>query len=78
MIIHSPKELAVVVNNQRKQKNISQSEAGSMVGLKQATVSKFETHPDTTQLATLFRILSALDLEMTIAAKQKKRWIEEW
>ena len=85
MLIHSPSELAKIVYSQRKQQKLNQSEVGDKVGLKQTTLSKFETHPDHTQLATLFRILSALDLEIHVNPKQKaknssdlKQWNEKW
>lgn len=35
MLIHSPHELALLLKNQRKLLKLSQSEVGSLVGLKQ-------------------------------------------
>lgn len=82
MLIHSPQALAELAYSQRKRNQLSQTQATSKVGLKQTTLSRFETKPEGTQLATLFRILSALDLEMHIIPKSKAqnstRWKEEW
>lgn len=78
MLIHSPQELAKTVLNQRKQKKLSQADTGAKVGLKQTTVSKFEAKPETTQLATLFRILSALELEIHIMPKKKSQASDLW
>lgn len=85
MLILTPKHLAEFSNSQRKQQRLSQSQVGALVGLKQTTVSKFELKPESTQLDTLFRLLSALDLEIHVAPKQKgstsdtsPKWSEEW
>lgn len=84
MLIHSPERLAQFIQGQRKRLKLSQLQAGAKVGLKQGTLSKLETNPERTQLATLFRILSALGLEMQIVPKVKakeqhiKTWPEEW
>jgi HTH-type transcriptional regulator / antitoxin HipB len=47
------------------------------------TVSAFENKPDSTKLETVFRLLSALDLELHIMPKETKikdnqGWNEEW
>lgn len=85
MLILTPKDLADFCNNWRKQKQLSQSQIGESVGLKQVTISKFELKPESTKLDTLFRILSALDLEIHIKPKQTsdkqkttQLWKEEW
>ncbi len=83
MLIRSPRELALLVINQRKKLELSQADVGKLVGLKQQTVSEFEIKPESTQLDTLFRILSAVKLDMTILAKDKTsktetQWKEEW
>ncbi len=83
MLIHSPKELVLLINRQRKKLKLSQAEIGKLVGLKQQTVSEFELKPESTQLDTLFRILSALNLEVKLVTKNeantlKTKWDAEW
>lgn len=83
MLIRSPKELALLVVNQRKKLKLSQAEVGKLVGLKQQTISEFEINPESTQLDTLFRILSAVILDMKLLAKDdvtltKTQWEEKW
>lgn len=68
---------------QRKKLRLSQSTVGDLVGLKQTTISAFENKPENTKLDTLFRILSAVDLEINILPKDKSlktktNWSEEW
>jgi HTH-type transcriptional regulator / antitoxin HipB len=83
MIIHSPGELAELSRDYRTQKKLSQAEVGDRVGLRQKTVSAFESKPTSTKLDTFFRLLSALDLELHIIPKEKieasaQGWDEEW
>ena len=86
MQITSAKMLANAVRDQRKTRNITQSETAKLVGIKQNTVSAFENNPDGTKLETLFKLLAALDLELhlqprnTTAAPQTntQKWSEEW
>lgn len=83
MLIRSPKELALLIINQRKKLKLSQAEVGNLVGLKQKTISSFENKPESTQLDTLFRILSALNLDIKVLTKDevpvtKTQWKEEW
>jgi HTH-type transcriptional regulator/antitoxin HipB len=60
MFIRSPKELASLAIGQRKKLGLSQTALGELVGLKQKTISAFENKPESTELNTLFRILSAI------------------
>lgn len=83
MLIPSPKELALLVISQRKKLKLSQADVGSLVGLKQQTVSAFETNPEGTKLDTLFHILSAVNLDVIVLAKDKStvteaEWKEGW
>ncbi|MEO8400298.1 MAG: helix-turn-helix domain-containing protein [Gammaproteobacteria bacterium] len=81
--IRSPKELALAVINQRKKLKLSQADIGNLVGLKQQTISSFEIKPESTKLDTLFHILSAVDLDIKVLAKDstnltETQWKEEW
>ncbi len=83
MLVTSTIELATFTQNRRKVLKISQATVGDRVGLRQETISNFENKPETTQLATLFKILSALDFELHLVPKEedvqgKTGWGEEW
>ncbi|MFT4926589.1 MAG: HTH-type transcriptional regulator/antitoxin HipB [Phenylobacterium sp.] len=82
MQITSASMLANVLRDQRKNKKISQSEAAKTVGIKQTTISAFENSPESTKLATLFKLLAALDLELSVnprsAESNTSQWTEEW
>lgn len=83
MFIRSPKELALFVINQRKKLKLSQARVGKLVGLKQQTISEFENEPESTKLGTLFKILSAVKLDIAVSTKgeasiAETQWKEEW
>jgi HTH-type transcriptional regulator/antitoxin HipB len=82
VLIHSPQELARYYRDHRKQSELSQTMIGEEVGLRQDTVSKFENKPDNVRLETLFRLLSALDLELHLLPKGssgvENDWAEKW
>ena len=83
MLIRSPNELALLVMNHRKKLKLSQAEVGDLVGLGQKTISALENKPESIQLTTVFRILSALNLDIKIVAKNgagttSSQWDQEW
>lgn len=83
MLIRSPKELALLITNQRKKLKLSQAAVGKLAGLKQQTISDFEIKPESTKLGTLFHILSAINLDIKLLTKDnptstKTQWQEEW
>ena len=65
----SPALLAAAVRDQRKISKLTQAEAAKLVGIKQTTVSDFELRPESTKLETLFKLLSALDLELHVVKR---------
>ena len=71
MLTHSTTELALLVISQRKKLKLSQSEVANRVGLNQKTISAFENKPSSTELNTLFRILSAVNLNMIVQDKNE-------
>lgn len=83
MKVTSPALLANAVKDQRKINKLTQAKTAELVGIKQATVSDFENRPESTKLETLFKILSALDLELQVVKKgstldKEKIWTKEW
>jgi HTH-type transcriptional regulator/antitoxin HipB len=83
MIIHSTNELAEFARDYRTRKKLSQAEISDRVGLRQKTVSAFESRPESTKLATFFKLLSALDLQLQLIPKGEtsnavKGWDQEW
>ncbi|MDK9582859.1 helix-turn-helix domain-containing protein [Lelliottia wanjuensis] len=83
MKITTSATLANAIRDQRKSLQLTQAETAERVGMKQTTVSGFEQNPDTSKLETLFRLLSALELELHVvprgaAADKDSGWTQEW
>ncbi|MCH2456394.1 MAG: helix-turn-helix domain-containing protein [Idiomarina sp.] len=85
MKVTSPHALAVHLKDERKRQSLSQAKVAESVGLRQGTVSSFELSPEKSQIDTLFRLLSALGLELSIKSKENAQenntehsWNEEW
>lgn len=82
MKITSPDALSTALKNARHHQNLSQQAVAAKVGVKQATVSSFENHPGKSRIETLFKLLSALDLELRAvergASNPVSGWSEEW
>ncbi|MBE0511272.1 MAG: helix-turn-helix domain-containing protein [Gammaproteobacteria bacterium] len=85
MLIHTPIDLAKFYRDQRKLHGISQTAVAQAISLRQDTVSKFEIKPDNVRLETLFRLLTALDLELHLVPKGESvsdgnttGWNEPW
>ena len=69
MRVNSTKELAVYLQDQRITSKLSQNSVAELASVRQATVSSFESKPDNAKLETLFKLLSALDLELDVHPK---------
>lgn len=82
MKITSPEMLAQALKNARKHQNLSQQATADQIGVKQATVSGFENHPEKSRVETLFKLLSALDLELRLTergtSESETGWDQEW
>ncbi|HGP3815192.1 MAG: helix-turn-helix domain-containing protein [Klebsiella pneumoniae] len=70
MNVTSPKMLAQVLRNARKQRKLTQREAAESMCMKQSTVSEFVNHPEGTRLDTLFKLLAALDLKLQVVSRK--------
>ena len=65
------KTLGVILRSARKNKGLTQTETGSVVGADQTTISNIERGESNLHIATLFRILAALDMEMIVRPREK-------
>lgn len=84
MKITRASQLSQCLKNYRLQASLSQEKVADKVGIRQDTVSNFELSPESTRLETLFKILSALNLELDVRPRgsekttQNEGWQEEW
>lgn len=71
LIARTSQQLGAAVRRQRKLARLSQSDLGSMIGLRQATISNLEAGGDGTRVQTLLAALAALDLELVVRPRTK-------
>jgi HTH-type transcriptional regulator / antitoxin HipB len=69
--IRTPGQLSSALKSARQQRRLSQGDVGGKVGLRQKTVSLIETDSARSSIGSLFRVLSALDLELVVQARRK-------
>lgn len=68
-IVRTPQQLAQTLRAQRARKQLTQILAGKHVGLLPKTISALEQKPERSSVESLFRLLSALGLELVIREK---------
>jgi len=70
-IARTPQQLSLVLKSLRQLRKEAQGEVASGVGLRQKTVSLIEADASRASVGTLFRMLSALDVELVLRDKRK-------
>jgi len=70
-LIRSPKQIGTLIHNARVARNLTQQALADLAGTGQKTVSKIESGYPGTRLDTIFGLLAALDLDLTLAPRRK-------
>ena len=70
-LVRTPKNLGHAIRQARKAKKLTQKELASMSGIWQETISKIENGGGGTKLETIFDLIAALDLEITVSERSK-------
>ena len=68
-IARSPDQLGIAIQQQRLAHNLSQSALARLVGTSQKTISKIENGNPATRIETLFAVMAALDMQMTLGPR---------
>ena len=74
----TPAQLGKILQAQRKASGLSQQQVAASVGLLPKTVSRLERDPDTATIDSLFKLLSALRLELVVQSKDARPTAREW
>lgn len=69
----TPAQLGPILRSIRMERGLTQKEAGAKVGLKQSTISAIESDSARTSVDTLYKLLSALELELIVRDKPSDR-----
>jgi HTH-type transcriptional regulator/antitoxin HipB len=68
--IKTPGQLGAVLKGFRRDRKLTQAAVGAAVGLPQNAISEIESAPDRTSLARVFKLLSALELDLVVRPRQ--------
>lgn len=74
----TPKQLGQLLRGQRKSQQLTQKDAAKSVGLLPKTISKLELAPETATIESLFKLMSALQLELVVRTKSPESFAREW
>jgi len=74
----TPEQLGQVLQGYRKTRKLTQATAGASVGLLPKTISKLERAPETATIESLFKLLSALQLELSLQPRPESSTHDEW
>jgi len=72
-VARTPAQLGPILRSYRTESGLTQKAAGAKVGLKQSTVSTVERDAARASVETLYKLLSALELELVIREKSGHR-----
>ena len=75
---YTPDQLGKVLRGQRKLQMLTQKDAAQAVGLLPKTVSRLELSTETATIESLFKLLSALQLELVVRSKSQESPTGEW
>jgi HTH-type transcriptional regulator/antitoxin HipB len=73
-----PRHLGVALRARRSKLKLSQARVGVKTGMKQNTISVLEIRTASSRIASLYRVLSALGLEIVVREKSKVDPAREW
>lgn len=62
----TPQQLGQILRSCRKKRRLTQSAVGSKVGVRQSQISVIEGHGAKATVETLYKVLSALGLELVL------------
>jgi HTH-type transcriptional regulator / antitoxin HipB len=71
IVARTPAQLGAALKSARIRQGLTQTDAAASVGLKQKTVSSLENVGARTSVDTLYKMLSALGLELVIREKEQ-------
>lgn len=77
-IIQNPQQLGSVVQGIRQARSLTQGAIGKRVGIGQSSVSGLEANPAPASLSQVFKLLSALNLELVIRDRAKQAKQSDW
>lgn len=76
--IKTPQQLGAVLRGFRRDRQLTQANAGARAGLAQNAVSEIEGNPGRSSVDRVFRLLAALEVEIVLRPRQNKGTSADW
>jgi HTH-type transcriptional regulator/antitoxin HipB len=76
--IKTPRQLGAILQGYRQDQKLTQKDVGTKVGLAQNVVSILEAAPERASFGRIFKLLSALDLELVVRPRGTAVRRTEW
>lgn len=76
--VFTPSQLGQVLKGHRKAAKLTQKSVGESVGLLPKTISKLELASESATIGSLFKLLSALELELAVQRRPDAPASKEW
>ncbi len=76
--IKTPRQLGAILQGYRQDQKLTQKDVGTKVGLAQNVVSLLEAAPERASFGRIFKLLSALDLELVVRPRGTAVRGTEW
>ncbi len=70
-LARASRDIGTAIRNTRRQRKLTQARLSQLSGVWQDTISKVERGVGDPKLETIFALLAALDLELTVADRSK-------
>lgn len=67
----TPAQLASILRGKRREDGLTQKQAGDKVGLLPKTISALESDPSRSSVESLYKLLSALEIELALQPKSQ-------
>ena len=76
--IKTPQQLGAILRGYRQEQKLTQQAIGANAGLAQNAISQIESNPGPASLERIFKVLSALDLELVVRSRKATGRQSEW
>ena len=73
MYIRDEKQLGAALRRKRRHRDLTQTQLAGKAGLRQATISSVEDGKPRTEIRTVFDIMAALGLELSLSEREANR-----
>lgn len=76
--VKTPQQLGAVLRGFRRERQLTQAEAGARVGLAQNAVSEIESNPARSSVERVLKLLAALEVDVVLRPRRQEGKQADW